>query len=133
MGSAYDDNHDGKRQTALITSRSPQLGRRIDLDQTKEKKLPTTQVIFRGPRDLPDAFAAIADWHADGLVTFTDGMLFRQRERVVELALKNKLPSLYPEAEFVAAGGLASYGPNLPELFVKRPAMWTNSEGREAS
>ena len=51
------------------------------------------------------------------MVTFTNGMLFSQRERVVELALKNKLHGLYPEAEFVAAGGLASYGPNLPELF----------------
>jgi putative tryptophan/tyrosine transport system substrate-binding protein len=71
----------------------------------------------RGPHDLPDAFAAIADWRAEGMVTLTDGMLFSQREQVVDLALKNKLPGLYPEAEFVAAGGLASYGPNLPELF----------------
>jgi putative ABC transport system substrate-binding protein len=44
-------------------------------------------------------------------------MLFSQRDRVVELALKSKLPAVYPEAEFVVAGGLASYGPNLPDLF----------------
>jgi ABC-type uncharacterized transport system substrate-binding protein len=62
-------------------------------------------------------FAAIADWRAEGLLTLADGMLFSQREQVVELALKNKLPGVYPEAEFVAAGGLASYGPSLPELF----------------
>ena len=37
----------------------------------------------RGPNDLPGAFAAMADWHADGLVTLTDGMLFSQRDRVV--------------------------------------------------
>jgi putative ABC transport system substrate-binding protein len=36
---------------------------------------------------------------------------------VTELALKSKRPGIYPEAEFVAAGGLASYGPNLPDLF----------------
>jgi putative tryptophan/tyrosine transport system substrate-binding protein len=35
----------------------------------------------------------------------------------LELALKSKRPAVYPEAEFVAAGGLASYGPNLPDLF----------------
>jgi putative ABC transport system substrate-binding protein len=71
----------------------------------------------RRPDDLPEAFIAIADWRADGLVTLTDGMLFSQRARVIELALKSKLPGVYPEAEFVADGGLASYGPNLPDLF----------------
>jgi len=71
----------------------------------------------RGPDDLPGAFAAMVDWRADGLVTLTDGMLFTQRVRVTELALKSKRPGVYPEAEFVAAGGLASYGPNLPDLF----------------
>jgi putative ABC transport system substrate-binding protein len=71
----------------------------------------------RAPNDLPGAFAALADWHANGLVTLTDGMLFSQRDRVVELALKSKLPGVYPEAEFAVAGGLASYGPSLPDLF----------------
>jgi putative tryptophan/tyrosine transport system substrate-binding protein len=71
----------------------------------------------RGPNDLPGAFAAMADWRADGLVTLTDGMLFSQRARVTELALKSKRSAVYLEAEFVAAGGLASYGPNLPDLF----------------
>ena len=71
----------------------------------------------RGPNDLPGAFAAMADWRADGLVTLTDGMLYSQRARVVELAQKSKLPAVYADAESVASGGLASYGPNLPDLF----------------
>ena len=70
-----------------------------------------------GPNDLTAAFAGMTDWRADGLVTLTDGMLFSQRARVVELALKSKLPGVYPEAEFAASGGLASYGPNLSDLF----------------
>jgi putative ABC transport system substrate-binding protein len=79
----------------------------------------------RGANDLPGAFAAMADWRADGLVTLTDGMLFSQRDRVAELALKNKRPGVYPEAEFVAAGGLASYGPSLPDLF-RRAASYVD-------
>jgi ABC-type uncharacterized transport system substrate-binding protein len=71
----------------------------------------------RSPNDLPGAFTAMADWRADGLVTLTDGMLFSQRDLVVDLAFKSRRPSVYPEAEFVAAGGLASYGPSLPDLF----------------
>jgi putative tryptophan/tyrosine transport system substrate-binding protein len=79
----------------------------------------------RGPNDLPGVFAATADWRADGLVTLSDGMLFTKRDRVVELALKGKLPAVYPEAEFVVAGGLASYGPSLPDLF-RRAASYVD-------
>jgi putative tryptophan/tyrosine transport system substrate-binding protein len=79
----------------------------------------------RSPNDLPAAFAALADWQADGLVTLTDGMLFSQRDRVVELASKSKVPGVYPEAEFVVAGGLASYGPSLPDLF-RRAASYVD-------
>ena len=79
----------------------------------------------RGPNELPGVFAAMADWHADGLVTLTDGMLFSNRDRVAALALASKLPAVYPEAEFVAAGGLSSYGPNLPDLF-RRAASYVD-------
>jgi putative tryptophan/tyrosine transport system substrate-binding protein len=79
----------------------------------------------RGANDLPGAFAAMADWHADGLVTLTDGMLASNVDRVVELASKNKLPAVYVEAEFVAAGGLSSYGPSLPGLF-RRAATYVD-------
>jgi putative tryptophan/tyrosine transport system substrate-binding protein len=79
----------------------------------------------RSPNDLPGAFTAIADWRADGLVTLTDGMLFSQRDRVAELAVKSKLPAVYPEAEFAAAGGLAPYGPSLPDLF-RRAASYVD-------
>jgi putative tryptophan/tyrosine transport system substrate-binding protein len=79
----------------------------------------------RDPNELPGAFAAMTDWHANGLVTLTDGMLFSNRDRVAALALASKLPAVYPEAEFVAAGGLSSYGPNLPDLF-RRAASYVD-------
>jgi ABC-type uncharacterized transport system substrate-binding protein len=79
----------------------------------------------RGANDLPGAFAAMADWHADGLVTLTDGMLFSNRDRVAALALASKLPAVYPEAEFVAAGGLSYYGPSLSDLF-RRAASYVD-------
>ena len=39
------------------------------------------------------------------------------RTRLVDLAAKNRLPSMYGFREYVRAGGLISYGPNLPDLF----------------
>jgi putative tryptophan/tyrosine transport system substrate-binding protein len=79
----------------------------------------------RGPADLPSAFAAIADWPAHGLVTLADAMLYNQRDLVVRLALEKQVPGVYPEAEFTRAGGLASYGPSLPDLF-RRAASYVD-------
>jgi ABC-type uncharacterized transport system substrate-binding protein len=73
----------------------------------------------RSSGDLPAAFAAMVEWRADGLITLNDGMLYSQRERVVMLARENRLASLHPETGFVEAGGLVSYGPSLPDLFMR--------------
>jgi putative ABC transport system substrate-binding protein len=52
-------------------------------------------------------------------------MFFSQRERIVRLALDNKLAAVHPESEFVEAGGLVSYGPNLADLF-RRAAFYVD-------
>src|SRR5262245_12093693 len=79
----------------------------------------------RDPAGLPAAFAAMVDWRAEGLSTLSDAMLFNNRDRLAELALASKLPGVYPEAEFVAAGGLSSYGPSLADLF-RRAASYVD-------
>jgi putative ABC transport system substrate-binding protein len=73
----------------------------------------------RSPGDLPAAFAAMVEWRADGVITLNDGMLYSQRARVVMLARENRLASVHPETGFVEAGGLVSYGPSLPDLFLR--------------
>jgi ABC-type uncharacterized transport system substrate-binding protein len=73
----------------------------------------------RRPSDLKAAFAAMAEWRADGVATLNDGMFYSQRERVVTLARENRLPGVHPETVFVEAGGLISYGPSFPDLFLR--------------
>jgi ABC-type uncharacterized transport system substrate-binding protein len=73
----------------------------------------------RNPGDLPAAFAAMVEWRANGVITLNDGMFYSQRERVVMLARENRLASVHPETGFVEAGGLVSYGPSLPDLFLR--------------
>ena len=73
----------------------------------------------RNPDELPSAFAAMAEWRADGLTTLNDGMLYSQREKVVVQAQQNRLAAAYPETGFVQAGGLISYGPSFPDLFMR--------------
>jgi putative ABC transport system substrate-binding protein len=67
--------------------------------------------------DLASAYSAMVRWRADGLNTLNDAMFFSQRKRIVELAVKNRLPAVHPESAFVQAGGLMSYGPDFDYLF----------------
>jgi putative ABC transport system substrate-binding protein len=52
-------------------------------------------------------------------------MLFTERRRLVDLAAKNRLPAVYVQREFVEAGGLMAYGPNLADLF-RRAATYVD-------
>src|SRR5262245_62053196 len=79
----------------------------------------------RNADDLPRSFTKIVEWQANGVITLNDAMLFSQRERIVMLALNNKLATVHPEAEFAEAGGLLSYGANLPDLF-RRAAIYVD-------
>ena len=46
----------------------------------------------------------------------TDALFNSQISRIAQAALKNRLPAVYDRADFVDAGGLMSYGVNLPDL-----------------
>jgi len=75
--------------------------------------------------DLTSAFAQIARWGANGLTTLNDAMFYSERERIADLAHKHRLPAMYPESEFVDAGGLMSYGPDHEDLF-RRAAFYVD-------
>ncbi len=51
--------------------------------------------------------------------------LFANRQQVVELAAKNRLPAIYPLADYVDAGGLISYGVNNRDMF-RRAATYVD-------
>jgi putative ABC transport system substrate-binding protein len=43
--------------------------------------------------------------------------MFSNQAALVELAAQHRIPAVYPSREFVALGGLASYGTNYPEAY----------------
>jgi ABC-type uncharacterized transport system substrate-binding protein len=65
--------------------------------------------------ELEQAFAAIGDVGA--LVVSADAFFTSHREKIVALAARRKLPAIYPWREYVEAGGLMSYGPNLTNAY----------------
>ena len=48
----------------------------------------------------------------EAFIAFPDSVIFSQRDKIVQTALKNKLPGMYIYREWVSAGGLMAYGAN---------------------
>ena len=71
----------------------------------------------RGPNDVEPAFQATRRERAGALIVLRDVVVSSQTKRIVELTLKNRLPAIYNDRDFVDAGGLMSYGPNINDLF----------------
>jgi putative ABC transport system substrate-binding protein len=63
--------------------------------------------------EIEAAFAALAQEKAGALLVNTDPLLLGKREQIVQLAARYKIPTIYFLREFVDAGGLMSYGPNI--------------------
>ena len=54
---------------------------------------------------------------AGALLVSTDSFFTSQRDRLVALAARHALPTIYSWREFVEAGGLMSYGPIINEVY----------------
>jgi putative tryptophan/tyrosine transport system substrate-binding protein len=79
----------------------------------------------RSPNELDPAFSAVTREHASALVVASDPMFFDILTRIVSHAAKNRLPAMYFDGAFVDAGGLMSYGPNIPDLY-RRAAIYVD-------
>ena len=66
-----------------------------------------------GPADFDSGFAAMSRDRADALLVFPSPMLYLEHRRLVDLAAKHRLPTVYPWREAVDAGGLCAYGANI--------------------
>ena len=65
---------------------------------------------------LRAAFAEFAGQRIDAALMSDSGSFLAQRALIVELAATHRLPVIYPYRDYVEAGGLMSYGPELGEL-----------------
>jgi putative ABC transport system substrate-binding protein len=67
--------------------------------------------------DLESAFAPAKREGAQALITTTGALIATQLRQVLDFAVKNRLPAMYPNSEFVEAGGLMSYGSDDKDLW----------------
>ena len=95
-------------------------GGRTEKDALKEVEVAARALGVRlqfvevhGPADFDRAFSDMTRARAGALTVLGSPMFFNERRRLVDLAANNRLPGVYGFREYVDAGGLMSYGPNV--------------------
>ena len=79
----------------------------------------------QGPADFDRAFSDISAKDAGALVVLSTPVFDIERQRIVDLAAKNRLPTAYASRNYVDSGGLMSYGPSLADLY-RRAATYVD-------
>ncbi len=70
---------------------------------------------LRGASEFERVIEQVAKERPDALITLPTP-IFHFRKRIVDLAVKNRLPTMFDKRGFVEAGGLMSYGPSIPDI-----------------
>jgi ABC-type uncharacterized transport system substrate-binding protein len=77
------------------------------------------------PDEFDGRFAAIAQEHIDAIFVGDNPFFLTYRTRLLDLATKSRRPTMFGNRDYVAAGGLMSYGVDYPELF-RRAAYYVD-------
>jgi len=78
-----------------------------------------------GPEDIETAFRAATKARADALLVLASAIVTDHRAKIVNLALRNRLPAIYVSSIWVDDGGLMSYGTSLTDLS-RRAAVYVD-------
>ena len=78
------------------------------------------------PKDIETAFQAAGKGRrAEAVLMLDSPVLNSQRKQIVDLAVRRRLPAIYPQTEYAEVGGLMYYGANTPDLF-RRAAIYVD-------
>ena len=81
---------------------------------TLEVKLQSLDIL--GIEDIETAFRAATRGRADALLVLQNGVALAHRTAIADLAIKSRLPAIYPRLVFVEDGGLMSYGASFADM-----------------
>jgi putative tryptophan/tyrosine transport system substrate-binding protein len=109
----------GASRIAMLWNASDQ-GMAIRVEQA-QLAAPAVHVTLLSPElrtlaDLESAFVTLTRDRPDALLVFVDPFTVAHRRRIIDFAAANRLPAIYEDRVFVAAGGLMSYGPSIEDI-----------------
>jgi putative ABC transport system substrate-binding protein len=135
-------NEVGPKQVQVLLEIVPKVSRIATLFNATN---PTQIVIVRGvqdsarqagktvipmsasnPQEIAEAFAGMAKERADAVIVAGDPTLNQHRRRIIELAMKQRLPCMGPFVVWVEEGSLASFGAGGPEENFARAAYFVD-------
>jgi putative ABC transport system substrate-binding protein len=79
----------------------------------------------RDPGEFEQVFASATSQRAGALLVVQERLFVSHGQRIVELAARKRLPAVYGQSHFVDAGGLMSYGANVPDM-LRRSAVYVD-------
>jgi putative tryptophan/tyrosine transport system substrate-binding protein len=77
------------------------------------------------PKHIETAFGAARKERVNAVLVLTSVVTYSHRHQIVDLAVKNRLPTIFYTAEWVEAGGLLTYGPSFTDMF-RRAATYVD-------
>jgi len=113
----------GGRATAVIACSTDLAGKRVQLLKELVPALINVAVLYNpgdhanSESEIEKAFALMAVDHPQALVIVGDVLMNVNAKMLADLALRNQLPAIYAQREFVDMGGLISYGASLKGLW----------------
>jgi len=88
-------------------------------------KVQVQYIDILGPKDIESAFRQASKGRADAVLVLGAPILISQRKQIADLAVKNRLPAMYGQPEYVEDGGLMSYGVSVVDLY-RRAATYVD-------
>jgi putative ABC transport system substrate-binding protein len=104
----------------LLTNPSNAAEQRVVTDVQTAAKTAGLRVEFltaSNDGEIEAAFATLDKRQIGALIVSPDTLFTTRTDRIVALAASHRTPAIFAYREFVAAGGLASYGPNVPRVY----------------
>ena len=86
---------------------------------SSSSEMELTAVDARGPAEVAKALSEFGGEPGGGVIITASSSSTSQREQLSSLALRYRLPTVYPFRYYVAGGGLASYGPDLVVIYAR--------------
>ena len=76
-------------------------------------------------KEIETAFRAATKGGTEAVLVLQSPFFNSQRKQIIDLAIKSRLPAIYPQTEYMEAGGLMYYGANTPDLY-RRAATYVD-------
>ena len=103
----------------IVNPKSPNADVQLKDAQAAARALGQQIHVFNASteNEIDAAFALVAKQKSDALLVGTDPFFTSQRDRLVALAAKNRIPAVYSLRDYAQAGGLMSYGASLTDAY----------------